>query len=102
MAYFNPSVFSVNKPNQKTQRKPSWTKIGLLVVTFKKVKLGLSSSYNNCTWLKFRLSHFVFLLFAGLPVGVEVAAKRFPALVVALVKPLTCLETPLGHCHTEG
>lgn len=29
------------------------------------------------------------------------AAEVFPALVVVLVKLLTCLQTPLGHSHTE-
>lgn len=41
-------------------------------------------------------------LFAGLPVGVEVAAQRFPALVVGLVQSLTCFETPLSDSHAEG
>lgn len=37
------------------------------------------------------LFHTVLLRFAGLPVGIEVAAERFPALVVALVKSLARL-----------
>lgn len=42
------------------------------------------------------------LMFTGRPVGIKVAAQRLPALVVGLVEPLTCLQTPLGHSHTEG
>lgn len=45
---------------------------------------------------------FFLLLLAGLPVRVKVAAKRLPAVVVAFVKSLACLQTPLGHCHAEG
>lgn len=43
-----------------------------------------------------------FLLLAGLPVGIEVLAEGFPALVVALVQSLACLQAPLCHSHTEG
>ena len=77
------------------------TNIIVIVFRFNKVKLHCFPLYNNHIWLIF-LSHFVLLLFAWLPLWIKVAAERFPALVVALVKSLACLETPLGHCHTEG
>lgn len=71
------------------------------------MSLALRSYLKICTrqirWPLLRdfISHLVCLVFAGLPVWIEVAAEVFPALVVVLVKLLTRLQTPLGHSHTE-
>lgn len=66
---FIPSVISSN--------------VGLMVFTFNRVKFQLL--------LHALMVHFVLLLLAGLPVRIKVAAKRFPALVVALVESLARL-----------
>lgn len=43
-----------------------------------------------------------FLLLAGLPVEVEVAAEGLPALIVSLVQLLAGLQTPFSDGHAEG